>query len=89
MEHRDCAKTAFNTHRGLFVFNVMLFCLTNAPATFQRLMYKIFQSHIGINILVYLNNILIFSESLEGLFGTLDYVLEMLSKEGLKCKSKK
>ena len=89
VEPQDRAKTAFTTHRGLFVLNVMPFGLTNAPATFQRLMFKIFQSHVGIDILVYLDDILIFSESLEGLFRTLDYALQALSDAGLKCKPKK
>ena len=89
VEPQDRAKTAFTTHRKLFVFNVIPFGLTNAPATFQRLMFNIFQSHVGIDILVYLDDILIFSESLEGLFRTLDYALQALSDAGLKCKPKK
>ena len=38
MNESDKEKTAFACHRGLFEFNVMLFCLSNAPAVFQELM---------------------------------------------------
>ena len=75
VDPRDREKTAFTTHRGLFVFNVMPFGLTNAPATFQTLMFMIFLSHIGIDVQVNIDDILIFLESIEGLFRTLDYAL--------------
>ena len=89
MESCDCAKTAFTTHRGLFVFNVMPFSLTNAPATFQRLMNLIFSSHIGLDILVYLYDILVFAETLEKLLESLDFALSVLRAAKLKCKTVK
>ena len=67
----------------------MPFGLTNAPATFQRLMFRIFPSHVGVDILVYLDDILIFSKTLEGLYQTLEYALQAIEDAILKCKSKK
>ena len=89
MDQRNRAKTASTTHKRLFVLNIMPYNLTNARATFQRFMFKIFQSHIGIDILVYLDDIFIFCKTLEGLYRTLDYTLHALSDAGLKCKPKK
>jgi hypothetical protein len=59
-------KATFRTNRGLFEPLVMYFGLTNSPATFQTMMNKIFQDLITEDvILVYLDNILIFTNSLE------------------------
>ena len=89
VEPRDRAKTAFVTHRGLFVFNVMPFGLTNAPATFQRLMNNLFRSRLGIDVLVYLDDILVYAVELEQLFKSLDYVFGQIIDAGLKCKPRK
>ena len=83
VEPRDRAKTAFVTHRGLFVFNVMPFGLTNAPATFQRLMNNLFRSRLGIDVLVYLDDILVYAVELEQLFKSLDYVFCQIIDAGL------
>jgi hypothetical protein len=59
-------KAAFCTNRGLFESLVMYFGLTNSPATFQTMMNEIFQDLItGGVVSVYLDNILIFTNSLE------------------------
>ena len=89
MDPKDRAKTAFLTHRGLFIYNVMPFGLCNAPATFQRLMEKILGSLVGSGVLVYLDDILIYAETPERLLDTLVEVLKRLASAGLKCKPSK
>ena len=75
VDPKDRAKTAFLTHRGLYVYNVMPFGLCNAPATFQRLMERILGPLIGNGVLVYLDDVLIYSESPDQLIEVLDKVL--------------
>ena len=58
-------KTAFRTQQGYWEFIVMPFGLCNAPASFQRLMNKVFSGTIGDFILVYIDDILVFSRTIE------------------------
>ena len=58
-------KIAFRTNLGHWEFIVMLFGLTNLPASFQRLMNSVFKEEIDVFMLVYLDDILVFLNSLE------------------------
>ena len=85
----DRPKTAFITHRGLFMFNRMPFGLCNAPATFQRLMDNLFQTEIGRILLVYLDDLLLFAKTEAELLVSLEKILNKLIGAGLKCKPRK
>ena len=65
IEPEDVWKTAFATIYGTYISLVMQQGDCNAPATFQRLMTVIFRDHIGRFVYVYLDDIFIFSDTLE------------------------
>ena len=89
VEPRDSTKTAFLTHRGVYVYNVMPFGLCKALATFQGLIQKVLGPLIGLGILVYIDDVLIYAETPEQLIEILCAVLKLLLKAGLKCKASK
>jgi hypothetical protein len=59
----DKGKTAFCTRYGSFEFLVMPFGLTNAPSSFQRFMNTIFGDLLDVYLIIYLDDLLIFSTS--------------------------
>src|ERR1700679_1849921 len=76
-------KAAFRTNRGLFEPLVMFFGLTNSPATFQTMMNEIFQDLISEGVVcVYLDDILIFTETMEEHDRVTRLVLERLQQLG-------
>ena len=91
MEETSIHKIAFRTNRGHFKFLMMPFGLCNAPATFQRLMNKIFVDNIGKFILIYLDDIPVSNRNLEEHLQHLWWALDQFRKAKLygrlfKCK---
>ena len=76
-------KTAFNTPRGHYEYLVMPFGLTNAPAVFQALVNDILRDVINHNVFVYLDDILVFSETLEEHIAHVRLVLQRLLENRL------
>ncbi len=87
VDPRDRAMTAFLTHRGLYVYNVMHFGLCTATAIFQRLMEKVLGPLIGHGVFVYIDDVLIYAETPVQLFYILFAVIQLLVRAGLKCKA--
>ena len=78
-------KTAFSITRGHYEFNVMPFVLTNVPATFQRLMECVLAGLIGEQCLIYLDDIVVFSNTFDEHLKRLNVFLA-LKNAGLKLK---
>ncbi|KAK8951688.1 hypothetical protein KSP39_PZI004152 [Platanthera zijinensis] len=89
MAEADVYKTAFRTHHDHFEFLVMPFGLTNAPSTFQSLMNKLFQPQLRKSILVFFDDILVFSPSWQTHLEHLTTTLEVLRQQRLFLKRSK
>ena len=85
----DRHKTAFHTRDGLYEFIVMPFGLTSAPATFQRCMDMVLCDLLWDRVLVYLDDIIIYSETWQEQMATIDEVLRRLRAAGLKASAGK
>ena len=81
ISQEDCPKTAFRTPFGHFQFKVLIEGLTNAPATFQTVMNSIFAPYLRKFVVVYLDDILIFSRSEEEHQAHVRLALQVLQRE--------
>lgn len=83
---QDRPKTAFRTPFGHFQYRVLSFGLTNAPATFQKAMDIMFGPLLRKGVLVYLDDILIYSKTWEEHLHLLRQVLQLLQKNSYYCR---
>ena len=83
ISEEDVPKTAFRTRYGHFEFLVLPFGLCNAPATFQNLMHDIFWEHLDKFIIIYLDDIIIYSKTEEEHLEHLQIVFNLIEKNEL------
>jgi hypothetical protein len=85
----DILKTTFITMYGLYEFTVMSFGLTNAPAFFMNLMNSVFMDYLDKFVVVFIDDILIYSQSEEEHMDHLKMVLQRLREHQLYAKLSK
>ncbi|GJX88092.1 putative nucleotidyltransferase, ribonuclease H [Tanacetum coccineum] len=85
----DISKTAFRTRYGHFEFTVMPFGLTNAPTIFMDLMNRVCRPYLNKFVIVFIDDILIYSKTQEEHVEHLRLVLELLKKEKMYAKFSK
>ena len=89
IKNTDVHKTAFRTQYEHYEFLVMSFGLTNAPAAFMDLMNHVFRPYVDQFVVVFINDILVYSKDQENHNTHLRVVLETLRKEQLHAKLSK
>jgi hypothetical protein len=85
----DISKTVFILRYGLYEFTVMSFGLTNAPAYFMYMMNKVFMEYLGKFIVVFIDDILVYSRNEGEHEGPLRLVLQKLRDHKLYAKLSK
>ncbi|GJT43543.1 putative reverse transcriptase domain-containing protein [Tanacetum coccineum] len=89
VREEDIPKTAFRTRYGHYEFQVMPFGLTNAPAVFMDLMNRVCKPYLDKFVIVFIDDILIYSKSKQEHEKHLKIILELLKKEELYAKFSK
>ena len=89
MHPRDIQKTAFTTHAGNYEFCRMPFGLRNAPSQFQRIMNRILAPYVGKFCMVYLDDIVIYSKSLQQHYSHLNTIFTAIQNANLTLSDKK
>ncbi|GJU11122.1 putative reverse transcriptase domain-containing protein [Tanacetum coccineum] len=89
VREEDIPKTAFRTRYGHYEFKVMSFGLTNAPAIFMDLMNRVCKPYLDRFVIVFIDDILIYSKSRKEHEGHLKLILRLLKKEELYSKFSK
>ncbi|GKF52149.1 putative reverse transcriptase domain-containing protein [Tanacetum coccineum] len=89
VREEDIPKTAFRTQYGHYEFQVMLFGLTNAPAVFMDLMNQVCKPYLDKFMIVFIDDILIYSRNKQEHEEHLKLILELLKKEQLYAKFSK
>ena len=89
IQEGDEWKTAFKTKFGLYEWLVMPMSLSEAPGTFMRLMNHVFRPYIGIFVVVYFDEILVFSKSIKEHVTHVRTILQTLRKERLYANMEK
>nr|GEV64608.1 reverse transcriptase domain-containing protein [Tanacetum cinerariifolium] len=89
VREQDVPKTAFRTRYGHYEFHVMPFGLTNAPAVFMDLMNRVCKPYLDKFIIVFVDDILIYSKNEKEHKEHLEAILELLKKEKLYAKFSK
>nr|GEV54920.1 putative reverse transcriptase domain-containing protein [Tanacetum cinerariifolium] len=83
VREEDISKTAFRTRYGHYKFQVMLFGLTNAPVIFMDLMNRLYKPYLDKFVIVFIDDILIYSKNKQEHEEHLKLILELLKKEQL------
>jgi hypothetical protein len=89
IDDEDVPKTAFRTHLGHYQWRVLSFGLTNCPSTFQQAMNDVFHDYLNKFVIVYLDDILIYSRSAAEHEHHLRLVLQRLREHKLYCRPHK
>ncbi|XP_019083003.1 PREDICTED: uncharacterized protein LOC109125571, partial [Camelina sativa] len=89
IDEADVRKIASRTRYGHYEFVMMPFGLTNAPAAFMRLMNNVFQEFLDVSVIIFIDDILVYSKSPEEYAVHLRAIMEKLREQKLFAKLSK